>query len=118
MRFYKSEGIDYGIIIRAKPEPNSSNFWWVVAGCGRTASIAAQELLISPFGCERLVRALTTKEFFWKNLNLIAVIFKVKFNPDPSLAFIVPGIYDAAEFTDWNLGKKIELEFVDVLTKG
>jgi len=34
------------------------------------------------------------------------------------LAFIVPGIYDAAEFTDWNLGKKIELEFVDVLTKG
>lgn len=43
-----SESQDYGLLIRARSNPESNKCWWIVAGCGRPGSVAAQRFLFEP----------------------------------------------------------------------
>jgi len=45
MTLKRSSSIDYGLVFRGRPMRNDSRMWWIIAGCGRAASVAGRRMV-------------------------------------------------------------------------
>lgn len=72
-----NRGLDYGVLLRARPSKSDDRLWIVFAGCGRPASVASRLLVFD----ESIGRPL------WRRLKAIgpltsfATVFEVRYSP-------------------------------------
>lgn len=69
--YYHDDALDHAIIVRARLPAESSRTCWILAGCGRSGSVAARQLVFEGGWDDQLWRSLGRG---WKKRSFIALV--------------------------------------------